>query len=183
MKLDIDKFYIVYKPTPVSEMVDIFSGQANDLNGLFLQFQGGLKPEQIHGIYTSVAAAQKDADKLLKQPKGSQQLQTFAIYTADLVFKFKKQFANQAAVETYLNATYAKGKSYAAYKLSDNPKKVTKAQLKRFKKEIDTASLNHEDLENLMQLYVVLESNPAAEGMILAHSFDTFLREFTPSAI
>lgn len=67
MKLDIDKFYIVYKPTPVSEMADIFSGQASDLGDLYRQFKGGLKPEDIYGIYTNIASAQKDSDKLLKQ--------------------------------------------------------------------------------------------------------------------
>lgn len=38
----------------------------SDVHGLRLQFLGGLKSENIHGIYTDEAEAKQEAEKLLK---------------------------------------------------------------------------------------------------------------------
>ncbi|WP_378182060.1 hypothetical protein [Aquimarina sp. SS2-1] len=64
MKLDLKKFYVVYKPKAISEKVDVFSGYPNDINGLLNQFRGGLKTDMIYGVYSSKTSAQKDADAL-----------------------------------------------------------------------------------------------------------------------
>lgn len=62
-----ENFFIVYKPTFESEMMDIFSGKATTLESLYNQFHGGLKPEMIHGIYTTKAEASSEADLLYKE--------------------------------------------------------------------------------------------------------------------
>ncbi|HNP17019.1 MAG: hypothetical protein RIG62_13920 [Cyclobacteriaceae bacterium] len=69
MKLDLNKLYVVYKPTPHSEKADVFDGRPDSLAGLFRQVQGGLKIEQVHTIYTTPAEAEKEAIRLLKKPK------------------------------------------------------------------------------------------------------------------
>ena len=66
MKLNLNKLYIVYKPTKYSERVDIFNGRPNDISGLRNQFRGGLNPKEIQGIYTTLSEANKATDKLLK---------------------------------------------------------------------------------------------------------------------
>jgi len=66
MKLNLNKFYIVYKPVKYSERVDVFSGKSNDIFGLRNQFRGGLNPKEIQGIYTTLTEANKVTDKLLK---------------------------------------------------------------------------------------------------------------------
>ena len=69
MKLDLNKFYVVYKPTKYSERVDVFDGRPDSLAGLFRQVLGGLTIDRVHAIYTTAAEADKAADKLLKRKR------------------------------------------------------------------------------------------------------------------
>lgn len=62
--MKIEKFWIVTKPTKVSTLGDILF--KSDVHGLQLQFLGGLKSENIHGIYTDEAEAKQEAEKLLQ---------------------------------------------------------------------------------------------------------------------
>ena len=184
MKLNPDKFYVVYKPTPDSEMADIFSGRPNDMNGIRLQFRGGMKPEQVFGLYDSKTDAQKDANMLWKKHKKLDKTTTYGIYTSSGIFKFKKEFASQKDLQDYLDEMYIKGKHYAAYRITESPKKITKVQLKSFDDKIDSDdTLTGEDLDQLENLFKILTNKPASEGMVLANSFDTFLREFIPNDI
>ncbi|KAA1244537.1 hypothetical protein [Aquimarina sp. RZ0] len=66
MKINLNKLYIVYKPTKYSERVDVFSGRSNNISGLRNQFRGGLEPKEIHGIYTTLSEANRVTDTLLK---------------------------------------------------------------------------------------------------------------------
>ncbi|MGK7390279.1 MAG: hypothetical protein ACNS60_08005 [Candidatus Cyclobacteriaceae bacterium M2_1C_046] len=68
MKVDLDKLYVVYKPTRHSEKADVFDGRTDTLAGLFRQVLGGLKVEQVHAIFTTSAEAEKEANLLLKKP-------------------------------------------------------------------------------------------------------------------
>jgi len=70
MKLDLDKLYVVYKPTKHSEKADVFDGRPDTLAGLFRQVLGGLKIEQVHAIYTTPAEAEKEANHLMRKPPG-----------------------------------------------------------------------------------------------------------------
>lgn len=65
MKLNLNKLFVVYKPTRYSEKVDVFDGRPDTLAGLFRQVLGGLRIEQVHSIYTTKNEAQKEADQLL----------------------------------------------------------------------------------------------------------------------
>jgi len=71
MKLDLNKFYVVYKPTKNSERADVFDGRPDALAGLFRQVLGGLTSDKVHAIYTTAAEADKTADKLLKRKRKS----------------------------------------------------------------------------------------------------------------
>ena len=53
MKIDLDKLYVVYKPTRNSEEVDVFDGRQDSLKGLFNQVRGGLTYDMVHAIYTT----------------------------------------------------------------------------------------------------------------------------------
>ena len=59
-----DEFFVVYKPTKDSEKVDVFSGRPTNIQGLYNQFKGGLKPEMIYGIFTNKQEAQDEAEIL-----------------------------------------------------------------------------------------------------------------------
>ncbi len=63
----INKFWIVLKPTKQSELVDIL--WQTDIQGMGLQFKGGLKPKEIKGIYTTKKEAEPIAKALLKKRK------------------------------------------------------------------------------------------------------------------
>jgi len=63
----IREMHIVTKPTPVSTIGDICIH--TDIKGLYLQFMGGLKPEEIHGIYTGKQEARRIARWLLSERK------------------------------------------------------------------------------------------------------------------
>lgn len=67
MKIDLDKLYVVYKPSRHSEKADVFDGRPDSLAGLFRQVLGGLKIEQVHAIFTTPAEAEKEANLLLKK--------------------------------------------------------------------------------------------------------------------
>lgn len=56
-------FFVVTKPNARSEFADICF--QTDLAGLRLQFLGGLKPEEIHAIYTKKIEAETAAHWLL----------------------------------------------------------------------------------------------------------------------
>ncbi len=58
-------FWVVTKPTPRSVMEDICN--ESSFGRLYLQFLGGLRYSQIHGIYTSHAEAEREAQKLLTE--------------------------------------------------------------------------------------------------------------------
>lgn len=64
MKIDLNKLYVVYKPTKSSEMVDVFDGRPDSLEGLFNQVRGGLTFDMVHAIYTSKDGAKKEAEKI-----------------------------------------------------------------------------------------------------------------------
>lgn len=65
MKLNLNKLFVVYKPTKHSENVDVFDGRPDTLAGLFRQVLGSLKIEQVHSIYTTQTEAQKEAERIL----------------------------------------------------------------------------------------------------------------------
>lgn len=69
MKLNLNKLYVVYRPTKYSESADVFDGRSDTLAGLFRQVLGGLKIEQVHAIYTTPAEAEKEAKRLLNKSK------------------------------------------------------------------------------------------------------------------
>lgn len=69
MKLNLNKLYVVYQPTQYSERVDVFNSRPDTMAGLFRQVLGGLTIQQVHGIYTTAAEAEKVADRLLKSPR------------------------------------------------------------------------------------------------------------------
>ncbi len=184
MRIDPNKFYVVYNPTKDAEMVDVFSRRINSLEVIHLQFKGGLEPEDVYGFYNSKEAAQKDADILWEKHKKLNKTSTYGIYGSNGTFQFKKEFTSPKDLQGYLDEMYAKGKHYAAYKLTEDTNKINKAQLKRFEEKIDTDdSLNVKDLDQLEKLFNILKNKPASEGMILANFFDTFLREFIPNDI
>ena len=91
MKLNLNKLYVVYKPTKYSEKADVFDGHPDTLAGLFRQVLGGLKESQVHAIYTTAAEADKEANELLskrsKSHKKSKQIKRgegYAIFTKDV---------------------------------------------------------------------------------------------------
>ena len=61
--MSIEKFWVVTKPGPVSEIGDICF--ETDAKGLALQFRGGLKEEEIHAIYTDHDEAENEAERIL----------------------------------------------------------------------------------------------------------------------
>lgn len=69
MKLNLNKLFVVYKPTKYSEKEDVFDGHPDTLAGLFRQVLGGLKIEQVHAIYTTPMEAKKEGNRLLQKPK------------------------------------------------------------------------------------------------------------------
>jgi len=61
-------FWVVTKPTELSQLVDIcFQSTWQEMQQ---QFLGGLKSEQIHGIYTDEAEALQVAGELLAELRG-----------------------------------------------------------------------------------------------------------------
>jgi hypothetical protein len=64
---EIGKFWVVTKPTKYSELVDIFF--KTDLFGFVLQMKGGLKENEIVGVYKNEGKAKKEAERLLSEVK------------------------------------------------------------------------------------------------------------------
>lgn len=60
---EIKNFWLVTKPTRLSVMVDICF--ETDIQGLAQQVKGGLKAEEIHGMYTDEQEARRIAQGLL----------------------------------------------------------------------------------------------------------------------
>ena len=94
MKLNLNKLYVVYKPTKYSEKADVFDGRPDTLAGLFRQVLGGLKESQVHAIYTTAAEADKEANELLSKRSNSQKTskqikrgEGYAIFTKDVPAK------------------------------------------------------------------------------------------------
>ncbi|WP_271729085.1 hypothetical protein [Aquimarina algiphila] len=67
MKLNLNKFYVVYALTKYSEKVDVFDGRPTTITSLKNQFRGGLEPKDIEGIYTTKKLATSVAEKLFKK--------------------------------------------------------------------------------------------------------------------
>lgn len=61
--MKLGKFWMVTKPHPSSELTDICF--EIDAKGLALQYKGGLDPEDIHAVYTSMNEAQREAERIL----------------------------------------------------------------------------------------------------------------------
>jgi hypothetical protein len=62
---EIGRFWVVTKPTKNSELGDIFF--ETDLFGFVLQMKGGLKENEIIGVYKNEGKAKKEAEKLLSK--------------------------------------------------------------------------------------------------------------------
>jgi DNA polymerase III alpha subunit (gram-positive type) len=60
--MNVEKLFVVYKPTFESEKVDVFNGEPTTIQNLYNQFRGGLKPEMIYAIFTDKQEAQDEAD-------------------------------------------------------------------------------------------------------------------------
>ena len=65
--MKIEKFWIVIKPNQDSELVDIF--WKTDICEMQNQFLGGLRKEEIVGIYTEESEALFVAESLLENEK------------------------------------------------------------------------------------------------------------------
>jgi len=65
MKIDKNRIHVVYTPTPISELGDIYTGAAS-IENLYLQFKGGLEPERIHAMYSTKEEAEKEAKRLFE---------------------------------------------------------------------------------------------------------------------
>ena len=65
--MKIERFYVVYKATIKSEISDIFNCEITRLENLYHQFQGGLKPETIQGIFTEKAEAETEAKRIYEK--------------------------------------------------------------------------------------------------------------------
>ena len=105
MKLNLNKLYVVYKPTKYSEKVDVFDGRPDTLAGLFRQVLGGLKESQVHAIYTTAAEADKEANELLskrsmphKKSKPIKRGEGYAIFTKDVPAKDRYQVQSKPKV-------------------------------------------------------------------------------------
>ena len=123
MKLNLNKLYVVYKPTEYSEKVDVFDGRPDTLAGLFHQVLGGLKESQVHAIYTTAAEANKEANELLKKrrkPSEKSKLtkrgEGYAIFTKDVpaedhykVHSKPKVYATREEAEQALAAALKQG--------------------------------------------------------------------------
>ncbi|MBR09459.1 MAG: hypothetical protein CMP48_17460 [Rickettsiales bacterium] len=107
MKLNLNKLYVVYKPTKYSEKVDVFDGSQDTLAGLFRQVLGGLKESQVHAIYTTAAEAEQEANELLKKrrkprenSKPIKRGEGYAIFTSDVPAKDKYKVQSEPKVYT-----------------------------------------------------------------------------------
>lgn len=69
MKLNLSKFYVVYKPTKFSVKADVFDGRPTNLKSLSNEFKGGLTPSMVVGIYTTKAEAEIAAEKAFSKRK------------------------------------------------------------------------------------------------------------------
>jgi len=61
--MKLDKFWVVTRPQPLSELGDVCF--EIDAKGLALQYKGGLDPEDIHAVYTGRDEAEKEAGRIL----------------------------------------------------------------------------------------------------------------------
>jgi hypothetical protein len=124
MKIDLDKLYVIYKPTRHSEKADVFDGRPDTLAGLFRQVLGGLKIEQVHAIYTTPAEAEKEANHLQKKPAKKKRKPTapikkgqgYAIFGSEVKSSDKyrvqskpKVYRNKKEAETVLRQMLKKG--------------------------------------------------------------------------
>ena len=109
---------------------------------------------------------------------------TFAIYTQNEKFLFKKEFLPNTVIQ-YLNENASRGKSYMAVALNGSSRKVSKELIKEFEKKIEKAKsfLYPKDIADLKALVKVLKEHPAKEGMIKAAMFETNVRDEIPPEI
>lgn len=87
MKIDLNKLYVVYKPTEHSEMVDVFENRPNSLEDLFSQVRGGLTFDKVHAIYTTKDGAKREAEKVFaEKPQGGEESERtrFSKFTKEL---------------------------------------------------------------------------------------------------
>ncbi|MCB9448669.1 MAG: hypothetical protein H6585_10030 [Flavobacteriales bacterium] len=69
MRLNLNKLYIVYTPTRLSEKVDVFDDRPTTIKSLINQARGGLTPAGIHAVFTTKPEAVKEAGKLFRKHK------------------------------------------------------------------------------------------------------------------
>jgi len=62
---EIGKFWVVTRPRPTSEMVDILF--ETNVTGMMLQARGGLEPSDLAGVFKSKAKATDMAKRLIEE--------------------------------------------------------------------------------------------------------------------
>ncbi len=60
----VGKFWVVVMPRPISTLIDILF--ESDVEGMTLQYRGGLSPHDVVGFYRNKKTAEKKAKALLK---------------------------------------------------------------------------------------------------------------------
>ena len=127
MKINLNKLYIVHKPTEYSAKVDVFDGKPDTLASLFRQILGGLRITQVHAIYTTKREAQKEADRILsawtKKTKRKLRGEGWAIFDRLVIAKHKYEaptpqvFATKAEAEKALTDAVKKGWKRSRFKI------------------------------------------------------------------
>lgn len=67
IKLEINSFYVVYKPTKDSVMEDVFTKEPTSLQHIINQGKGGLNQEMVSAIFTDPDEAQEYADEIFEE--------------------------------------------------------------------------------------------------------------------
>lgn len=127
MKINLNKLYIVQKPTEYSTKVDVFDGKPDTLASLFRQILGGLRITQVHAIYTTKREAQKEADRILsawtKKTKRKLRGEGWAIFDRLVIAKHKYEaptpqvFSTKAEAEKALTDAVKKGWKRSRFKI------------------------------------------------------------------
>ncbi|MBP2831265.1 hypothetical protein J8281_03610 [Aquimarina sp. U1-2] len=106
----------------------------------------------------------------------------YAIYDQHGNFRFKKEFDTKGQLTRYLNERYEKGQKYYGIELTGSTVKLSEANIKKLEASIEKAKeyLYPQDIASLKKLVKVLKSQPAREGMVLASSLDTIVRDVIP---
>lgn len=106
----------------------------------------------------------------------------YAIFDQHGKFILKRNFEEKDNLQYYLDKMYMQDKVYYAIHLSGSTKKMDHRKLQKLKIVLrkEKIHLNKSDIKQLNLLIKTLEEKPARYGMIIAGSFDTFLRELIP---